>query len=133
LLTDVRVGRHDGFDRVVLELAGDDAPDYRVSYVDPPIVQDGNGRPVDVAGGAFLELGVVPSGTADLSGEQPREVYAGPSRREPAGAGIVTEVVKTADFEANLAWVVGLERRAPFAVALFDNPLRLVVDVVTGT
>jgi hypothetical protein len=43
-LVAVRVGRHDGFDRVVLQLRGS-PPGYDVRYV-PRVVQDGSGRPV---------------------------------------------------------------------------------------
>ncbi len=43
---------------------------------------------------------------------------------------MTTEVVRVGDFEANLAWVVGVERPAPFAVAVFHDPLRLMVDIL---
>src|SRR5437773_8324057 len=49
-LVAVRVGRHQGFDRVVLELRGS-PPGYNVRYV-PQVVQDGSGRPVPLAGSA---------------------------------------------------------------------------------
>lgn len=126
-LVDVRVGAHDGFDRVVLEFDGQDVPSYRVGYVDPPVRQDGSGNEVDVAGDAFLELRVTPASGRTAQGEV---TYEGP-RRVPAGdAAVVTEVVRTGDFEANLAWVAGVDRRRPFAVAFLTDPLRLVVDVV---
>lgn len=131
LLTAVRVGGHEGFDRVVLEFDGGDVPAYRVSYVDPPIVEDGSGHEVAVAGGAFLELRLTPASGVDLSGEDYEVVYEGPDRVTGATS-TVTEVVRTGDFEANLAWVVGLEHRAPFAVTVLAEPLRLVVDVKTG-
>jgi hypothetical protein len=48
-LTDIRVGLHDGFDRVVFDLAGDALPCYWVYFEDEPL-QDGSGFPVDLEG-----------------------------------------------------------------------------------
>jgi len=46
-LTGVRVGKHDGFDRVVFDLSGNGKPCYRI-YFDPNPIQDGSGNPVDL-------------------------------------------------------------------------------------
>jgi hypothetical protein len=54
-LVDVRTGRHDGFDRVVLELAGQGTVGWRVAYTDDPRYQ-GSGNPVDVEGSAVLHV-----------------------------------------------------------------------------
>jgi hypothetical protein len=43
---------------------------------------------------------------------------------------VVTEAVRTGDFEANMASVVGLDQRSPLAVTFLEDPLRLVVDIV---
>ena len=131
-LVDVRTARHDGFDRVVLQFQGDEAPSYRVTYVSPPIREDGSGRTVPVAGEDFLELRLTPASAYDLSGTTPAPTYAGPDRITPPHTETITELVMTGDFEANLAWTVGVNHRAPFAVAVFREPLRLVVDVVHG-
>jgi hypothetical protein len=127
-LLDVRSAAHDGFDRVVLEFDGPDEPSWRVTSVDAPIVEDASGDPVEVEGVAFLELRLTPASGVDLTGPELDVVYDGPDRVGVHG-NVVTEVVRVGDFEANLAWVVGLTRPAPFAVAFFDDPLRLVVDV----
>jgi hypothetical protein len=131
-LVDVRVGSHDGFDRIVLEFEGDQAPSYRVTYVDPPIREDGSGHEVDIDGRAFLELRLSPAGGVDLSGPEPVETYDGPDRFTPEGTAVLSELVRTGDFEANLAWVAGLQGRAPFAVGVLESPIRLVVDVVSA-
>lgn len=130
LLTDVRLAGHDGFDRVVLEFDGPDVPSYRISYVDPPIIQDGSGEGVSVDGNAFLELRLTPASGVDSRDSDWEPTYHGPERVE-AATGAVTEVVRVDDFEANLAWVVGLPTQQPFAVAVLSDPLRLVVDVRT--
>lgn len=129
-LTDVRSARQDGFDRIVLEFAGDEMPSYRVSYVEPPVRQDGSGHVVPIAGAAFLEMRMTPASGVDLSGEQPHETYPGPDRVAPPRGEVVTEVVRTGDFEAHLAWTAGVSQRLPFGVAAFADPLRLVVDVL---
>lgn len=128
-LTAVRTARHDGFDRVVLEFAGDVPPGYRVSYVEPPITEDGSGAEIPVPGSAFLQVRATPASGVDLSGDVPRETYTGPDRVAPVDGGVVTEVVRTGDFEGQVAWTIGLQQRVPFGVAVLEDPTRLVVDV----
>jgi hypothetical protein len=128
LLTDVRVAGHDGFDRVVLQFDGADMPSYRVTYVHPPIVQDGSGDELHVDGTAFVELRLTPASGFDSVGTSWEPTYHGPNR-VTGDTAVVTEVVRTGDFEANLAWVVGLRTQQPFAVTVLPQPLRLVVDI----
>jgi hypothetical protein len=131
-LVDVRAARHHGFDRVVLEFRGDQVPGYRVGYVAPPVREDGTGSVMAVAGEEFLELRLTPASAFDLGAATPAPTYTGPDRIEPPDTGAIAELVMTGDFEANLAWTIGLDRRAPFAVTVFRAPLRLVVDVMHG-
>jgi hypothetical protein len=131
-LVDLRASRQAGFDRIVLELDGDEPPSYRVSYVEPPIREDASGYEVEIDGVAFLELRLEPASRVDLSGPELREVYDGPDEVPVANGQVAREVVLTGDFESNMAWVVGLDRQAPFAVAFFEDPLRLVVDILHG-
>src|SRR5690606_24790448 len=88
-LVDVRSGWHaasgdqPAFDRIVFEFeAPAEEPSWRVGYVEPPVRQDGSGDPVAVEGTAFLELRLTPASGVDLSGEEPRETYAGPLRMD---------------------------------------------------
>jgi hypothetical protein len=99
-----------------------------VTYVDPPIVEDGSGNAVEIEGGAFLELRLTPATGVDLTGPEIEETYDGPTELRVDG-NVVIEVVRIGDFEQNMAWVVGLDERRPFAVAFFADPLRLVVDI----
>jgi hypothetical protein len=129
LLTAVRVGGHEGFDRVVFQFLPGPTPGYRVRYVQPPIIEDPSGRTVRVAGTAFLSIRMEPASGFDLTG--PRgQVYTGPSRIDGSSAGgdVVEEVVLTGDFEAVMNWVIGLDGRAPFRVLRLSGPPRLVVD-----
>lgn len=130
LLRDVRTSGHDGFDRVVFEFEGDDPPSHRVGYIDPPVTEDGSGTEVDVEGNAFLDVRATPAAGYDPLSEDAEETYLGPNRISPAGTTAVQELVETGDFESNLAWVLGIDREAEFAVEVLQDPLRIVVDVV---
>lgn len=129
LLRDVRVAVHDGFTRVVLDLDGDTAPSYRVGYTDPPARQPGSGFEIDIEGPELLELRLTPAAAVDLTGEEVVETYTGPDEIPVPAGGPGNEVVFGGDFEANMAWIVGLDEVAPFAMAMLDEPLRLVVDI----
>ena len=80
------------------------------------VVESGSGRPVKVAGSAFLVVRFSPASGADLSGKTMRIVYKGPRRLRPATPGSVQEVARTSDYEADLAWAMGLDRRRPYHV-----------------
>lgn len=53
VLRDIRVGEHDGFDRLVAEFKGAGTPGWNVKYVTRPRA-DGSVAPVDVQGDSFL-------------------------------------------------------------------------------
>ncbi len=80
------------------------------------VVESGSGRPVKVAGSAFLVVRFSPASGADLSGKTMRIVYKGPRRLKPATPGPVQEVARTSDYEADLAWAIGLDRQRPYHV-----------------
>ena len=130
LLSDVRVGAHDGFDRVVLEFAGDTVPSYRVGYIDSPVREDGSGNVVDVAGSSTLALRMSPASGVDLSDGEVEPTYDGPMRLPATGTEVVRELVRIGDFEGQLAWAVGVEEPVPFAVTVLEDPVRIVVDLV---
>ena len=131
LLTDVRMARHEGYDRIVLEFKGDGLPEWRVEYVDPPILEDASGEEVDIDGDAFLQI--LMFGASGFDMETDTESYTGPDELDGAdfGMGVVQELERTGDFEAVLTWVAGLPEELPFAVSTEDGPPRLIVDVKT--
>jgi hypothetical protein len=133
-LVDVRAGAHDGFDRVVVEL--DAATSWRVGFVDPPVRERGSGDEVPVDGEALLQVVLspatafeLPSGIGDT---RIRPTYTGPDRFDGPGTAVVTEVVGAGEHERTMSWVIGLERRAPFAVVQYASPPRIVVDVLAA-
>lgn len=126
-LTAVRAARHPDFDRVVFEFEGA-LPGYAVRYVNRPITEDGSGNPVEVKGDAVLEVRMEPASGADLSGAELRQTYKGPNRIAPS-TDVVTELVRTGDFEAVLHWVIGVKGKPGFRVDTQSSPPRLLIEV----
>lgn len=133
LLTDVRVGVHECFERVTFELKprpGDsDGPvAWKAAYEPGPITEDGSGRPVTVKGTAYLVVTMSAAG-ADLSQEAAPATYTGPASLVAAGATRIQQVRRTGDFEGVLTWVIGVDRQRPFRVTTESGPARVIVDV----
>ncbi len=131
LLSDVRVAGQQGFDRVVFELTDSQVPGYDISYLDGPAIQDGSGEEVEVAGGSALEVRLAPASGVDLRSGTFEATYTGPARVR-GDTEVVTEVVRTGDFEANLTWVIGLDERVPYRVEVLSNPARVVIDLAVA-
>jgi hypothetical protein len=127
LLTAVRGASQSGFDRVVFEFEGS-VPGYAVSYVNRPITEDGSGKTVEVKGDSVLQVRLEPASGADLAGDTVRETYTGPNRFTP-NTSVVTELVRTGDFEAVLNWVIGVKGKPGFRVNTLSGPPRLVVEI----
>ncbi|MBI1377316.1 MAG: hypothetical protein GC157_07530 [Frankiales bacterium] len=126
LLTAVRLAGHVGYDRFVVEF-DDHVPGYRVEYASKPVIADPSGETVAVAGDHVILVRLEPAGTFDTAGSG-TQGYDGP-RRVSADTSVVTEAVQTGDFESVLAWVLGVDGMAPFAVSTLQDPARLVIDV----
>lgn len=124
VLRDVRVGEHEGFDRIVLEFSGTGTPGWTVNYVDEAVL-DGSGDAVPLGGDAILDI--YASGTTwPASG-----YYSGPGQFEPEDGGDVADVHVGGTFEGYTQVLAGIEGdRVPFRVLALSGPPRLVVDVV---
>jgi hypothetical protein len=122
VLTDVRVGEHEGFDRIVLEFTGTGVPGWSVGWVDRARL-DGSGEAVDLDGDATLD--VYASGTT-----WPADgYYDGPQRLEPDG-GEVDDVYVGGTFEGYTQVLAGIDGPpSPVRVFALPDPPRLVVDV----
>ncbi|WP_330228546.1 hypothetical protein OHA40_20705 [Nocardia sp. NBC_00508] len=127
-VTDIRLGRQPGVDRVVYELGGVGAPGWLVRYTDQA-VQDGSGRQVDVAGQSILEVRILGSAYPFDSGVTP---YAGPDPAvDPAVPG-VAGVYRSTVFEGAAQSFIGVRADRPaFSVTTLSNPTRLVVDIAS--
>lgn len=130
-LTDVRTGRHDCYDRMVLDIRpGTPAasPTYQVRYVDK-LYQDGSGQLINVGGGAILEI------VATAPSYDPETYEATyPGRGGKPLPGVNLKGYKTfrdarfgASYEGTTQLGLGVRARLPFRVLELGD--RLVIDV----
>ena len=122
-LVDVRVGSHPGFDRVVFEFDGPLPTDHDVRHV-TRLRRGGSGHAVRVAGSAVLQA-TFQGARLYRSGEP-----TAPVRRAHPATNVIT-TVSAGEFEAVVAYGIGLMEREPFTVTTLRNPSRVVVDVET--
>ena len=131
-LTDVRVGAHNGFDRVVFEFAEPNPnpagnggiPHFQIRTAKPPFTEDPSDLPIDVQGDAFARIVFQGASGYDFDGNA---TYDGPRRLTP-GFGTLAQVVEGGDFEATMTWILGLSRPTCWQVTELHNPDRLVID-----
>ena len=124
-VTDIRIGRHDGFDRVVFETDGNGTPGWDVRYVDSASSQ-GSGDDIAVDGGAVLQVTITGVG---LPADTGVEEYSGPDRLSSGDAEVVTEVVFDGTFEGQTVGFVGVTEETPFRAYLLEDPARVVLEV----
>ncbi len=124
-VTDIRIGRHDGFDRVVFETDGAGTPGWDVRYVDSAESQ-GSGDDIEVDGGAILRVTISGVGIPADTGV---EEYSGPDRLSAGDAEVVTEVVWDSTFEGTSVAFAGVTEETPFRVYLLEDPARVVLEV----
>ena len=120
----VRVGAHEGFDRVVVDLEGKGDPGWFVDYTSTPM-QETVGHPLEVAGNAFLNINI--DGTVypfELGHDNDVPV-------QMAGdTGNVIDVISAGTYEGRSQVVVGLRSELPYSVQILEDPMRVVVDIV---
>lgn len=125
LSTTVRIGAHEGYDRVVFDLEGEGVPGYSVSYVDSA-VENGSGTVLDVDGDAVLQ--VVITGTRYPAEDEAYE--GGPGVYSLDAADVVEEVRLSGTFEGRTQAFIGIDDAdTPFRVFTLSDPARVVVDV----
>lgn len=123
--TNLRFGRHDGYDRLVLDLGGSGEPSWRVEYVEEARGQ-GSGELVVLDGDAVLRMDVQ---GVRYPGEDGAADYVGPDVIAPPPGGAVREVVVGSVFEGTMEIFVGVTAMTPFRAYLLDGPPRLVLDI----
>ena len=116
-VSDIRLASHDGFDRVVFDVAGEGVPGWSVAYTDYPGKQ-GSGFPIDYEGVSALSV--------NLHGmTRPIEVGG-----VDGVGGVVTEVIPDISHHGTAQFIIGVAERAAFSVTLLEEPTRVVVDVL---
>lgn len=135
MVMDVRSGRHACFDRLVVDLLGQDTTfgSYDVRYV-PLVREDGSGDAVPVRGAADLQITLrAPAydgdGNATFDPDDDDEVV------DVGGYPTFRQVARAGSYEASTTLALGVRARLPFrvfvlpGVARSDVGPRLVVDV----
>jgi hypothetical protein len=125
LLVDVRTAHHPGFDRITFEFRGA-RPAHRIGYVSQ-LVEDGSGKPVDLAGAAAINV--------VFHGADAHHPDGSPSvapRRFKPGLPSLEEVARIGDFEAVVTYGLGVDHRVPFKVLELSNPSRVAIDISTA-
>jgi hypothetical protein len=127
LLTAVRTGRHEEFERIVLELsdAGIGVPGYHVSYVDRPLIQCGSGEQIHPVGDAWLEIRMEPLHAHTPEGQP--TVSHRPVRT--SGLENLAALYMTCDFEAVTTLVAAVRSPREFRAFHLETPRRIVLDV----
>lgn len=122
-LAGVRTGRHDCYDRLVLDLGGGPSADFSVRYVDT-VYYDPRGDVVPLRGGARLLVVVkAPRPGTPASATELADVSGYTTFRQVADAG---------SFEGQTSVGLGVRARLPFRAFVLSGPgngSRLVVDV----
>jgi hypothetical protein len=122
---DIRVGTHDGYDRIVFEYDGG-TPFLELDLARPPYIQDPSGLPQTVAGSPVYRITLTGATKYDTeTGEQP---YQGPTNFEPGYAQIV-QFVEFGDFEATHNWYLGVNSGDCLRAFSLLDPSRLVIDI----
>lgn len=124
VVTGVRVGKHDTFDRVVFDLEGTGAPGWFIEYTNSP-AQQGSGNPVEYAGDTALNVNI--EGTL-----MPFELgLPDPQLGTIDGTDqVITQVISQGTFEGRAQFVIGVRGPAhPYAVQVLEEPTRLVIDI----
>ena len=124
LITDVRIGTHDGYDRVVFEFR-DGLPEASLERAEPPFAQDGSGFPLEVEGESFLRL-TMRGGTKQQ--EDGNSSYDGSTDLE-VGHPALVHLIEGGDFEAQSTWYFGLNEESCVRVLTLDDEPRLVIDI----
>jgi hypothetical protein len=123
-IVDVRIGSHEGFDRVVFEFE-QGTPELTLSRAEPPFVADGSGLAIEVDGASFLAL-VMRGGTKQT--DEGTSSYDGPTEFTDDAPALL-HVVEGGDFERQSTWYFGLADEDCVRLFLLEDPYRLVIDI----
>jgi hypothetical protein len=121
-ITDVRVGSHPGYDRLVVEFSGG-LPPYKLVAQDPStFVGPYSGKPVSLTGSAGIHLFIY---NMDIPPSYQHGTNLTP------GYSVLKQVVVMAVFEGQADIALGLGAATCPSESTLSNPFRLVIDFPT--
>ena len=123
-ITDVRVGEHDGYDRITFEFASG-IPQFTIDEAQPPFTQDASGLPIEVDGNYFWRI--VMHGATKVTPDG-GITYDGDLEFSPGFTKLV-HLIEGGDFEAVSTWYVGMSSESCIRVLTIADPSRLVIDI----
>ena len=125
LLQYLRLGTHEGYDRIVFEYDGG-TPAVDINLAQPPYVQNPSGLPMTVSGEPVYQVTL--HGGTKFDMETGTMQYTGPTNFEPSYEQIV-QFVESGDFEATHSWYLGVNGGSCLRVFYLDDPDRIVIDI----
>lgn len=126
-VTDMRIGHHTGFDRVVFELGGQGTPGWAANWTDNP-TSPGSGKPIDVKGKSILQVRITGLGYPDDTGANQ---YSGQNPLQ--GTGELTSCYVTGVYEGESEAFIGSTLDKPkVRIFTLQSPSRLVVDIASS-
>jgi hypothetical protein len=121
-ITDVRVGSHPGYDRLVVEFSGG-LPTYKLVAQDPStFVGPYSGLPISVAGSAGIHLFI-------YNMDFPASYQHGTNLKPDYS--VLKQVVSMTVFEGQADIAIGLGHAVCPTVSTLSGPSRLVIDFPT--
>lgn len=124
-ITDARTGRHECWDRLVIDLNGTPPSGYDVRYVDEfrPLATN---QVTPVPGGAILQVRAFASASTSWTVGQH---IVTPSQFSSGGYRTFRGLVYGGSDGLNTEFGLGVRARLPFRVFTLTNPSRVVIDV----
>lgn len=121
VVADLRYARHDGFDRVVVDVRGR-RPGLRTLFTEQ-LSYDPSGKPVPLDGRFATYLTLMPAVTYGLQGQN---LYDGPRLRRP-GYPALTGLALVGSWEGQTTFGF-TSRTRPYRVFTLTDPSRVVID-----
>lgn len=126
LLTDVRPGAHEGYDRVVFDHHDTGLPGWHLEYVEEP-TQPGSGHLIEMQGDAYLAVSVTGL-RPGMAGEDQGHMILETDWAETDSA--VRGTATTGVFEGAASCYISLDEPQEFDVFTLEDGSRLVVDIL---
>jgi hypothetical protein len=124
-LTDIRVGRHATYDRIVLDFHGPVPRSFHAAWV-PVLHADPSGKRVVLPGSTFIDVTVQGTSQFDTLGHR---LYRGSTNFRTPALRNVRAVAIIGDFERVLGVGIGVRHRTWVHLFTLTEPSRLVIDV----